>query len=54
MRIHVLGRVLRKRGIVRVSGKRNVVETENGIEKGIENANGTETETETDSRGEIA
>lgn len=47
----VLGRVHRKRGIVRVSARKSVLETVSANEKGIENA--TETETETGSRGEM-
>lgn len=51
-KIHVLGRVHPKRGIVRhVSARRSVLETESTIVKGIENA--TETETEIGSRGEM-
>lgn len=48
-KIHVLDRVLLKRGTVRVSARRTVLETVSAIEKGIENA----TETEIDFRGEM-
>lgn len=51
-KIHVLGRVLRKRGTVRVSARRNVPETESAIENG--NGNGNATETEIGSRDETA
>jgi len=51
-KIHVLDRVLRKRGIVRVSAKRSVLESESAIETG--NENGTETETEIGSRDGMA
>jgi hypothetical protein len=51
-KIHALDRILRKRGIVRVTARRNALETENAIEKGNESV--TETETEIGSLGEMA